>query len=183
MNLIVLFAEFCKTGFFSVGGGLATLPFFYEFAEKYTWLSHEKVGDMLAIAQCAPGAIGINLGAQTGFLAAGVPGALIAGIGLAAPSLAVIIIIARMLAVFRNNRIVTAVFGGLRPAASGLLAAAAFAALKISLYNGGFSAWYDVLKWRECILFAATFLFIRLLKAHPVFYIAAAGAAGALLGL
>ncbi|MDR2371478.1 MAG: chromate transporter [Treponema sp.] len=183
MNLFFLFAEFCKIGLFSVGGGLATLPFLFELAGKYSWLSHEKVGDLLAIAQCSPGAIGINMSAQAGFLAAGISGAITAGLGLAAPSIAVIIVVDRVFAAFKTNRIVTAVFRGFRPAAAGLLAAAAFAALRIALYNGAFTAWYEILKWKECILFAVILILIRRLKFHPVFYIAAAGAAGVLLGL
>jgi chromate transporter len=183
MNLPLLAAEFCKIGLFSVGGGLATLPFLFEMAEKYPWLNHEQVGDLLAVAQCSPGAIGINMGARAGFLAAGVPGAITAGLALAAPSIAVIIIVARMLASFRTNRIVNAVFGGLRPAAAGLLAAAAFSALGVSLYNAAFTAWYEILKWRECALLILVFFLVRRFKLHPVFYIAAAGAAGAALGL
>ncbi|MDR1105516.1 MAG: chromate transporter [Treponema sp.] len=183
MNLLLLFAEFCKIGLFSVGGGLAILPFLYELAGKYTWLDSEKVGDLLAVAQCSPGAIGINMGVQAGFLAAGIPGSLVAGLGLAAPSIAVIIVVSRVFAAFKANRVVAAVFQGLRPAAAGLLAAAAFSALRIPLYNSGFTAWYEILRWRECVLFAVIFILVRRLKIHPVFYIAAAGAAGALLGL
>ena len=183
MNLFFLFAEFCKIGLFSVGGGLATLPFLFELAGKYPWLTNENVGNMLALAQCSPGALGINMGAQAGFLAAGISGALVAGLGLAAPSIAVIGLVARMHEAFKTNRVVTAVFQGLRPAAAGLLAAAVFSALRIALYNSGFSAWYEILKLRECVLFALAFLLIRTLKFHPVFYIAAAAAAGMFLGL
>jgi chromate transporter len=183
VNLFFLFAEFCKIGLFSVGGGLATLPFLFELSGKYSWISHEKVGDLLAIAQCSPGAIGINMGAQAGFLAAGIPGAITAGFGLAAPSIIIIIIVARVFAAFKTNRIVTAVFRGLRPAAAGLLAAAAFAALRIALYNSTFITWYEILKWKECILFAAVFFLVLRQNFHPVFYIAAAGAAGIFLGL
>ncbi|MDR1420207.1 MAG: chromate transporter [Treponema sp.] len=183
MNLLLLFAEFCKIGLFSVGGGLAVLPFLYELAEKYTWLGSEKVGDLLALAQCSPGAIGINMGVQAGFLAGGIPGALAAGFGLALPSIVIIIIVSRVFAAFKTNRVVAAVFRGLRPAAAGLLAAAAFSALRIPLYNSGFTVWYEILKWRECVLFAVIFILVRRLKMHPVFYIAAAGAVGAALGL
>jgi chromate transporter len=183
MNFLFLFAEFCKIGLFSVGGGLATLPFLFELAEKNDWLSPEKVGDFLAIAQIAPGAIGVNMGAQTGFLFAGVPGAYTAALALAAPSMVVIIFVARMLKSFRENRIVTAVFSGLRPAAAGLLAAAGFNAWKFSLANSGAENWYELLRWRESILFVLFFFCIYKLKGHPVIYIAIAAALGVILGL
>jgi chromate transporter len=183
VKLLALFAEFCKIGLFSVGGGLATLPFLFELAEKYEWLRPEQIGDFLAIAQSSPGAIGINMGAQTGFLWAGAPGAYIAALALAAPSIAIIIIIARMLKSFKENRIAAAVFSGLRPAASGLLTAAGFSAWKISLYNASAGIWYESLRLKETVLFAAFFFCIHKLKGHPVIYIAAAAALGVVLKL
>jgi chromate transporter len=55
VKLLVIFAEFCKIGLFAVGGGLATLPFLFELAEKYEWLRPEQIRDFLAIAQSSPG--------------------------------------------------------------------------------------------------------------------------------
>jgi chromate transporter len=183
VKFLILFAEFCKIGLFSVGGGLATLPFLFELAEKNNPLSPEQIGDFLAVAQTSPGAIGINMGAQTGFLFAGVPGAYIAALALAAPSIAVIIVVARMLQSFRENLLVAAVFSGLRPAAAGLLAAAGFNVWKISLYNGGAEIWYDLLRKKECLLFGVFFFCIHRLKGHPAIYVAAAAALGVILGL
>jgi chromate transporter len=183
MKLLFLFAEFCKIGLFSVGGGLATLPFLFELAEKSDWLSPEKVGNFLAIAQTSPGAVGINMGAQTGFLFAGIPGAYIAALALAAPSIVVITIVARMMKTFRENRILQAVFSGLRPAAAGLLTAAGFNAWKFTLYNGSAENWYGLLRWKESILFVIFFFGVYKLKGHPVIYIAIAAALGVLLGL
>jgi chromate transporter len=183
VKLLALFAEFCKIGLFSVGGGLATLPFLFELAKKYEWLRPEQIGDFLAIAQSSPGAIGINMGAQAGFLWAGIPGAYIAAFALAAPSIVIIIIVARMFSKFKENRIVTAVFSGLRPAAAGLLGAAGFSAWKLSLYNASAGIWYESLRLKEAVLFAAFFFGIYKLKGHPVIYIALAAALGVILDL
>lgn len=49
MQLLILFLEFFKIGLFSVGGGLATLPFLYDLADKYPWLSAAQIPDMIAI--------------------------------------------------------------------------------------------------------------------------------------
>ena len=43
MIYIVLFLEFFKVGLFTIGGGLASLPFLYELAEKYTWTTGRAV--------------------------------------------------------------------------------------------------------------------------------------------
>ena len=47
---LLLFAEFFKTGLFAVGGGLATLPFLYDIADKYPWFDRAMLLDMVAVA-------------------------------------------------------------------------------------------------------------------------------------
>jgi chromate transporter len=183
VNILVLYFEFFKIGVFAVGGGLATLPFLFQMADNYDWLTREMVGNFLAIAQSAPGPMGVNMAAQTGFHASGVSGGFAAALGLISPAIVVISIIARMLRSFRENKIVASVFCGLRPAAAGLLAAAGFGALKLALYNQDASVWYELLRPRECAIFAVLFLLIRKLKGHPVMYVALGAAAGIALGL
>jgi chromate transporter len=183
MILLFLFAQFFQIGLFAIGGGLATLPFLYQLAEQYDWLSPEMIGNMQAVAQSLPGAIGVNMAAYTGFQCAGIPGAFVAGLGLVSPSIMVITIIARMLQAFKENRIVKAVFSGLRPAAGGLLCAAGFGAIKHSLYNRSASVWYDLLRWRECLLLVILCFLVFKFKKHPVIYIVIAGIVGVVLEL
>jgi chromate transporter len=184
VNLLLLFLEFCKIGLFAVGGGLATLPFLFDMAGRSGGrLTKEAVGNFLALANSAPGAIGVNTAAQTGFAAAGVAGAFAAALGLIFPAIVLISVIARMLGAFRANKTVEAVFRGFRPAAAGLLAAAGFAAWRLALFNAGFSVWYEAVRWREAALFALLFAGIRKFPLHPAAYIAFAAAAGVALGL
>jgi chromate transporter len=183
MNLPLLFAEFFKIGLFSVGGGLATLPFLYELADRYEWLNPEQIGGIQALAQSAPGAIGVNMSALTGFQAAGIPGSFAAALGLISPSIIVIVIAAGMFRAFKENALVQAAFSGLRPAAAGLLAAAGFGAVKLALYNPAAEEWSALLRRRESILFAVLLCLIFKFKLHPAVYIAAAGIAGIVLGL
>ncbi|GHV25014.1 chromate transporter [Spirochaetia bacterium] len=188
MKLLFLFVHFFKIGLFSIGGGYATLPFLYEMADKAEgtsdkWLSAEKIGDMLAAAQSLPGAIGVNLSAYTGFRYAGIPGGFIAALSLISPSIIIIIIIARLLNAFKESKTAASLFAGFRPAGAGLLSAAALSALAISLYNPAAETWTAMLRWKECILFAALFFLVYKFKKHPVVYIAIAGAAGVVLGL
>ena len=89
--------EFFKTGLFSVGGGLATLPFLYEMSDKTGWFSHADIADMIAISESTPGAIGINMSTYAGFKTAGIPGGILATLSLAAPSVIIILIIAKFL--------------------------------------------------------------------------------------
>ncbi|MDR1949216.1 MAG: chromate transporter [Spirochaetaceae bacterium] len=182
MILLLLFAEFFQIGLFSVGGGLATLPFLYRLADKYQWFDYGTIADMVAIAESTPGAIGVNMATYAGFRCAGIPGAILATLGLVSPSILIIIIVARIFLGFKDNPLVNAVFSGLRPAAAGLIAAAGFTVISLSLYNKETPVWYMGFRWREFLLFTLLFILIRKFKKHPVIYIAAAGVAGLILG-
>jgi chromate transporter len=184
VKLLYLFATFFKIGLFAVGGGLATVPFLFEIADNSNgWLSRELVGNMLAVAQSGPGAIGVNLAAYTGFRYAGIPGSYAAAISLTLPSIGIIIIVARMLRAFKESAAVKSLFSAFRPAAAGLLSAAGFGAIALSLRNVAAPAWYEYLRWKESLIFLAAFFFIVKFKKHPIVYIAAAGIAGVVLKL
>jgi chromate transporter len=183
MKLLFMFVTFCRIGLFAVGGGLATLPFLFEIADRSDWLSREAVGNMLAVAQSLPGAIGVNLAAYTGFRYASIPGGYLAALGLVFPSIVVITIVARMLQSFKESAIVKRLFSGFRPAAAGLLSAAGFSAIALSLYNPQAAVWHELIRLRETVLFLVLFILVFKFKKHPVIYIIAAGAAGVALGL
>ena len=194
MRLLYLFATFFKIGLFSVGGGLATLPFLFEIADNSAgihaggmdaggWLTREMVGNMLAVAQSLPGPIGANLSAYTGFRYAWVPGGYMAVLGLTIPSIIIILIVARMLREFKESAVVKNLFAGFRPAAAGLLSAAGFGAISLSLWNAAAGLWYDYIRWKETLIFAVLFFLIYKFKKHPIVYIIAAGMAGVVLKL
>ena len=135
MLYLRLFWEFFKTGLFAVGGGMATLPFLYSMSDTTGWFSHAQLADMIAVSESTPGPIGVNMATYVGFSAAGVPGAVVATLGLIAPSIIIILIIARVLAAFRQNKYVDAAFYGLRPCSVGLIAAAGLLVVKIALFD------------------------------------------------
>jgi chromate transporter len=190
MNLLLLYLEFFKIGLFAVGGGLATLPFLFfmtedrfTFIRKTGWLNAEQIGNFLAIGQCSPGAIGVNVAAQTGFLYGGVPGGIVAALGLISPAIIVIALVAKALQSIKDNKTTVAVFSGLRPAATGLLSAAGLGVWRLTLYNPVGVAWHEIIRWRESILGIAIFLLVIKFKKHPIMYIALGAIAGMLLRL
>lgn len=77
MIYIILFLEFFKIGLFSVGGGLATLPFLKELIDKYGWISQDELLNMIAISESTPGPIGINTATYVGYQVSGVLGGLL----------------------------------------------------------------------------------------------------------
>jgi len=135
MILLRLFYEFFKTGLFAVGGGMATLPFLYDISTRTGWFTHAKLADMIAVSESTPGPIGVNMATYVGFETAGIPGAVIATLGLVTPSIIIILLIARALKAFRENPYVEAGFYGLRPCSVGLIAAAGFLVVKLALLN------------------------------------------------
>ena len=74
MIYLRLFWEFFKVGLFSVGGGLATLPFLYSLGAKTGWFSTADVANMLAVSESTPGPIGVNMATYAGFDCGGVLG-------------------------------------------------------------------------------------------------------------
>ncbi|MEG0779474.1 MAG: chromate transporter [Oscillospiraceae bacterium] len=133
MILVRLFYEFFKTGLFAVGGGMATLPFLYDMSDATGWFTHAQLANMLAVSESTPGPLGVNMATYVGFTTAGLPGALIATLGLITPSVVVILLVAAFLNSFRHNRFVDAAFYGLRPASAGLIAAAGCTVLSVAL--------------------------------------------------
>ncbi len=130
-----LFWEFFKTGLFSVGGGMATLPFLKNIALRTGWYTFADLADMVAISESTPGPIGVNMATYVGFTTGGVPGGIIATLGLITPSIIVILIIAAVLDKFRRNKYVEAAFYGLRPASVGLIAAAGVGIVLIAFFR------------------------------------------------
>ena len=110
MLYLRLYFEFFKTGLFSVGGGMATLPFLYAMSDKTGWFTHELLADMVAVSESTPGPIGVNMATYVGFASAGVLGSIVATLGLISPSIIIILIIAGFLQKFRQSKAVDAVF-------------------------------------------------------------------------
>ncbi len=186
MILLQLIFEFAKTGLFSVGGGLATLPFLYEMSANHpTWFSAADVADMIAISESTPGAIGINMSTYAGFKTAGIPGGVLATIGLAIPSVVIILIIAKFLEKFRSNRLVEGAFYGLRPASIAMITVAGLNVAKVSLINLPLfqqtGAPGDLFLWKAIILGVAIFIAQKKLKWHPFFFIAISAVVGIVL--
>ena len=102
-TILTLCFEFFKTGLLAVGGGLATLPFLSEMANKYPgWFTHAELADMIAVSESTPGPIGVNMATYVGYVTGmqkGGPlyatlGAATATLGLITPSIIVILIVA-----------------------------------------------------------------------------------------
>lgn len=192
MIYLQLFYEFFKVGLFAIGGGMATFPFLTDLADKSGWYTQQQLIDMIAIAESTPGPIGVNTATYVGFTTAGLPGALIASLGLITPSVIIILIIARVLAKFKDSKLVQDVFYGLRPASTGLIAAAGFSVVLVALTGAQANSLQELLAWRGSIhwpsiaLAAVLLVLTRKVKQtkdlHPVVFIALSAVVGIVFG-
>ena len=78
MSLVHLFYEFFKTGLFSVGGGLATLPFLAAIGRKTGWFGTDDLANMVAVSESTPGPLGVNMATYVGFTTMGIIGSITA---------------------------------------------------------------------------------------------------------
>ena len=186
MILARLFYEFFLTGLFSVGGGLATLPFLYDMAEKTGWFTETDVANMLAVSQSTPGAIGVNMATYVGYTTAGIAGSLTATLALVMPSIIIILTIARFLKSFGESKLVKAAFYGLRAASVGLIGAAGLQVCQMAFIRGGqpvAGGLPYMFNWLTIALAILLFLLMEKYKKHPAFYIALAALIGILFNL
>lgn len=186
MILLQLFWEFLKIGLFSVGGGMATLPFLYDLSDKTGWYTYAQLADMVAVSESTPGPVGINMATYVGYTVGGFGGAVLATLGVLVPGTVIVLIIAGMLARFRGNRYVEAAFYGLRPASTGLIAAAGVSVIGVALLN---TALYeetgrllDLVSVKAVILAAVLWVLTNVVKPtkklHPIVFIAASAVVG-----
>lgn len=191
MTFLLLFYEFFKVGLFSVGGGLATIPFLRRIAERYPWFTVEELSDMIAVSESTPGPVGINMatyaGYRAGFSCGGVPfgilGGIVATLGILCPAIVVICLVSRALTRFRDSTLLKSAFYGIRPAVAGLIGGAMVTVYQSALFrtspDGASVPFAPAL-----VIFAVlTALYFRFDRLHPVLFIAAGAAVGILLRL
>lgn len=186
MTYFYLFWEFFKTGLFAVGGGLATIPFLMDIADRYDWFTRAQLTDMIAVSESTPGPIGINMATYAGFQAGsaeggtlmGVLGAVVATLSLVLPSLIVIMIIAGFLEKFKDNRLVKNTFYSLRPAVIGLLFVSLLGVALPLFFNFNAAAFLDIVNIKAIVLFAILLFGVLKFKKHPILYIGVGALAG-----
>lgn len=194
MIFLKLFYSFFKVGLFAVGGGMATIPFLYDLSDATGWFTHTELANMIAVGESTPGPIGVNMATYVGFVTgmdlAGIPGAIAGGIsatlGLAAPAIIIIMIIASLLKNFKDNEYVNSAFYGLRPASTGLITAAGLGVVVSNLFPAGVAA-LSAFNWKGLILGVALWLLTNKVnktkKLHPIAFIGLAALAGVVFSM
>lgn len=180
ITLLRLYWEFFVVGSLSMGGGMATVPFLFDLSARTGWFSTADLANMIAISEATPGPIGVNMATYVGYATAGVPGSLVAPLGLVTPAVIIILLVSKILMTVWKSARVQNVFHILRPASVGLIAAAAFSVCAVSLFTWDGAL---TLHWPSIILFAILLVAMNLPKLDKipsVTFIAIAGIAGIL---
>ena len=198
MLYLRLFYEFFKTGLFAVGGGMATIPFLYNMADATGWFTRNDVANMIAVGESTPGPIGVNMATYVGYVTGGnigglpfaILGAVVATVGLVTPSIIVILIIASFLKSFRENRLVENAFYGLRPASTGLIAAAGISVVMANLFyleNLELGFGLSLFNWKGWLLAVVLCVLTNKVKQtkglHPILFILASAVVGIVWGM
>ena len=166
------FKTFFKIGMFTLGGGYAMIPIIEtEVVDKHKWVTKEEFLDLIAIAQSCPGVFAINISTFIGYKLRKVRGALACAIGTALPSFLIILAIAMFFHQFEDNKVVAAMFRGIRPAVVALIAVPTFNLGKRAQLNK-FTIWIPII----------SALVIWLLGVSPIWIIILAGLGGYIYG-
>ena len=121
------FKTFFKIGIFTLGGGYAMIPLIEEeVVNKHRWVDKDEMLDLIAIAQSCPGVFAINIAIFIGYKLRKVRGAIATAFGTALPSFLIILAIAIFFKQFEDNKVVAAIFRGIRPAVVALIAVPTF---------------------------------------------------------
>ncbi|MBE6877731.1 MAG: chromate transporter [Ruminococcaceae bacterium] len=182
MIYLRLFYEFFKIGLFAVGGGMATLPFLQRLGENTGWFDNQLITDMVAISESTPGPIGINMATYVGYNVAGFWGGFVATMGEILPCIILVVIFSKFLTKLSDNKYLDYAFYGMRPAVTGLIAAAAVSVMQVAVFNAELykqtGVFTDLADPKKIVYFLLIFWAIKKFKKHPVTYIGISAVVG-----
>lgn len=179
--LLKIFQIFIKIGVFTIGGGLAALPLLQEDVLRYQFMSKAEFADMLALSQCTPGAIGVNMATYTGFSQAGILGSITATLGFVLPGFLIVLVIGHSLNRFKESQIIAGIFRGIRPSVIALIFFAVLNIALLSLFNQAEAFSLNALDIKALCLFAVVLGAVFYFKWHPLIYIGASALIGLIL--
>ena len=152
-----LFRAFFTIGALTFGGGYAMLPMLErEIVNKHKWSTQEELLNYFAIGQCTPGVIAVNTATFVGYKVKGIIGGIVATLGVIAPSMLIITVIAMVLENFMDIVWVQHAFAGIRVAVCALITASVVKLFKSNVKKN----WHIALAVIACVV-------VALLKLSP----------------
>lgn len=164
-----LIYEFFKIGLFAIGGGMTALTFLYKLPLKYDWFTAENLVEIVAISEITPGPIAINMATFSGYAAKGILGGVIASISFIVPSVIIMLILANFIATQKDNKYVSSIFYGIRPAVSALILSTGLSMAKDMIIDVNTQYFIN---YKEILLFCLIFYLLNKFSKSAIYYIA-----------
>jgi chromate transporter len=134
-SLTMLFLIFLKIGAVLFGSGYVLLAFLRaDFVVRLGWLTDRELLDAIAIGQVTPGPV-FTTATFIGFLLGGMPGALLATVGIFLPSFLFVAVTFPLIARLRNSALAGGFLDGVNAASLGLMAAVTWQLGRASLVD------------------------------------------------
>lgn len=122
-SLPLLFFTFLKIGSILYGSGYVLLAFLQsDFVNRLGWLTSQQLVDAVAVGQVTPGPV-FTTATFIGYLLGGIPGGLLATLGIFLPSFVFVAISNPLVPKIRNSEWVRGLLDGVNVASLGLMAA------------------------------------------------------------
>ena len=170
-TLLQLFAAFARVGVMTFGGGYAMIPILErENVDRHGWATSEELMDYYAVGQCTPGVIAVNTATFVGYSVAGVPGGIMATLGVVFPSVVIITVIAGILTNFADLPSVKSAFAAIR------------VCVCVLIFNAVMKLWKKAVPDKATlVLFLLVFLLSVFLDLSPIVFVVLCAAAGIVL--
>ena len=170
-TLLQLFAAFARVGVMTFGGGYAMIPILErEIVDRHGWATSEELMDYYAVGQCTPGVIAVNTATFVGYSVAGVPGGIMATLGVLFPSVVIITVIAGILTNFADLPSVRSAFAAIR------------VCVCVLIFNAVMKLWKKAVPDKATlVLFLLVFLLSVFLDLSPIVFVVLCAAAGIVL--
>ena len=170
-TLLQLFAAFARVGVMTFGGGYAMIPILErEIVDRHGWATSEELMDYYAVGQCTPGVIAVNTATFVGYSVAGVPGGIMATLGVVFPSMVIITVIAGILTNFADLPSVKSAFAAIR------------VCVCVLIFNAVMKLWKKAVPDKATlVLFLLVFLLSVFLDLSPIVFVVLCAVAGIVL--
>jgi len=178
-----LFSTFFYIGCFTVGGGFAMIPLIQQEVLAHGWANLSLLTDIIGISQSTPGPFAISVASVIGNISGGgFAGSFFATLGVALPSFAIILLVAKYFHKYMKNQYVQRTMQILRPAVVGLITFAAYTIFSSSFIQMDYHV-SQIFNLQGAIILAVLCLlqFIVVKKIHPIAVIGISAAMGVLI--
>jgi len=167
ITMLRLFFSFLKIGSMVFGSGYVLLAFLRdEFVDRLHWLSEKQLMDAVAVGQFTPGPV-FTTGTFIGYLVAGIPGALVATVGIFVPGFVLVAISGSLRPMLRRSALAAAILDGMVIGSLALMAVVAWQLGRASIVD-----------WRTAIILIAGAVLLLWFRVNSAWVIAGAAVIG-----